>query len=61
MMIEPVREGSRLSWSMMRASGCGGMGEAYRSSRILENARHGPHPSRRRYVAPQDEGIDRRY
>jgi hypothetical protein len=32
-MIEPVREGSRLSWSMMRASGCGGMPHAYRSFR----------------------------
>src|ERR1700761_193435 len=58
MMIEPVREGSCLSWSMMRASGCGGMFYAYRVSGILENARCGPHPSRRRFAAPQDEGID---
>src|ERR1700760_1353301 len=37
MMIEPVREGSRLSWSMMQASGCGGMFYAYRSSQPANN------------------------
>src|SRR6201986_773861 len=44
MMIEPVREGSRLSRSMMRASGCGGMLYAYRSSQLVDNP--GPLPGR---------------
>src|SRR5215208_1181910 len=38
MTIEPVREGSRLSCSMMRASGCD-MLRAYRVFRIYDNAR----------------------
>jgi hypothetical protein len=38
MTMEPVRDVSRLSWSMMRVSGCG-MRNAYRVFETCDNGR----------------------